>query len=90
MCECVHAEKRRYGPGPAPFASAALWQPGVVYDRSCPLRVCLWIPIEQRIIATSRKASQKQHLHHCTLACFSHKSAHYLCLPRKEEKEFSQ
>lgn len=91
VCECVRAcrEEEVWAQARAPLPSAASWQPSVVYDRSCPLWVCLWIPIEQRIMATSRKACQKQHLHHCTLACFSHKSARYLCFQRKKKKKFS-
>lgn len=38
--------------GLLPFSSAASQQPDVVYGPSCPLWVCLWIPIERRIMAT--------------------------------------
>lgn len=74
LCCCVRAcaacvqRRRGMGPGLLPFASAASRQPDVVYGPSCPLWVCLWIPIEWRIMATPGRASQKQQLHHCSLA----------------------
>lgn len=40
--------------GPAAFLllGTVSQQPDVVYGPSCPLWVCLWIPIERRIMAT--------------------------------------
>ena len=85
LCVCMLREDG-VGPGLPPFASAASQQHDVVYGPSCPLWVCLWIPIEWRIMATPGKASQKQHLHHCTLACLCHNSAHCLCFWRERER----
>lgn len=42
-----------------PFSSAAPQQPDVLYGPSCPLWVCLWIPIERRIMATLGQSEPK-------------------------------